>query len=247
MSEPHVHRVILDTPPSMSDLHGSVRPAARQSLLTAAATSQLELLGADQPKTVELIGAGWILARIRFELLRPVICCKPVEVTTWSADAQGAGFQREAEFFADGTCVARTASLWCLAAVDGHKLLRPAVLTDKVDLHTTGPQTFPAPGKLRLPSREGEPFRHVVRYSDVDMNGHLHNARYTDLCCDALGLERREERVREFQINFMAECLPGEELSIYTEEQNGEALLCGIGADGKIRFTAFFILDKSPY
>ena len=244
MSEPHFYTVTLDTPPSMSDLHGYVRPAALQSLLLTAATGQLELLGAGRDRTIELLNAVWILARIRFELYHPVLCCKPVEVTTWSADAKGAGFQREAEFYANGGLVARAAALWCLADLESRKLLRPAALLEKLDLRTAGPQRFPAPGRLKLPAREGEPYYHTVRYSDVDMNRHLHNARYTDLCCDALALEQTGELVREFQINYTAECRPGERIAIYTERAGETALLCGVGPEEKIRFEAAFTLEQ---
>ncbi len=237
-----IYTAILGTPPAMSDLHGYVRPGAVQGLLLEAATRQLEEIGAGRDRTLALLDAVWVLVRIRLELEKPLICCRPVQVTTWSADAKGAGFQRETEFHAEGELIGRGVSLWCLADRATHKLLRPAALLEKVDLKTAGPQRFPSPARLRPPVREGEPYFHTVRYSDVDMNGHLHNARYTDICCDALGLERSGAWVRAFQINYTAECLPGERIAVYTEREGDAFLLCGVGPDEKNRFEAEFRL-----
>ncbi|MNH39600.1 Acyl-ACP thioesterase [compost metagenome] len=78
-----------------------------------------------------------------------------------------------------------------------------------------------------------EAYRYQVRYSGLDNNGHLNNARYVDLCCDALTLEEWEEsKLSGLQITYVQEAKYGEEFSIlrncrteqevFVRGQNGE-------------------------
>ena len=45
-------------------------------------------------------------------------------------------------------------------------------------------------------------------------------------------------------LGFLAECLPGEEISLYTGQKEGEHDVLGRGREGKERFHAILTLDK---
>ena len=55
----------------------------------------------------------------------------------------------------------------------------------------------------------------TVRYSHLDVNGHLNNTVYGDLVCDVLPFEELVNRgIREFRIVFRHEARYGEELGL---------------------------------
>jgi len=60
-----------------------------------------------------------------------------------------------------------------------------------------------------------EAYRYQVRHSGLDSNGHLNNARYGDLCCDALTLaEWDNAEFTRFRITYLQEAKFGDELTI---------------------------------
>ena len=52
-------------------------------------------------------------------------------------------------------------------------------------------------------------------YSELDVNGHVNNARYADWLCDALGIETMQEyRVKTMRLSYAAEIRPGQEMQL---------------------------------
>ena len=76
----------------------------------------------------------------------------------------------------------------------------------------------PPLGAPRMPRRLSGACAQSARlpvFSEIDVNGHVNNARYADWLCDALGMETmREYRVETMQISFASEILPGEEMTL---------------------------------
>ena len=67
----------------------------------------------------------------------------------------------------------------------------------------------------------------------------MNNVKIVDVVCDGLELDRRENTfVAEIQVNYTAECMPGEAITLSVGEQEG-GLTCVFGTvDGKSRFEA---------
>ena len=84
------------------------------------------------------------------------------------------------------------------------------------------------------------------RYSDTDLNGHVNNTRYADFACDALEMERLgpDRFLSSMQIGYLAECRPGEELLLWTKEQDGTHFVQGMDEGGKSRFEAALIFGE---
>ncbi|MBR6197709.1 MAG: acyl-[Bacteroidaceae bacterium] len=74
------------------------------------------------------------------------------------------------------------------------------------------------PSKIKV--SVGEPCDTVrVKYSDIDINGHMNSCRYIEHILDVFSLRfYSEHRIRRFEIAYMAECLCDDELAIYKDE-----------------------------
>ena len=84
--------------------------------------------------------------------------------------------------------------------------------------------------KLRL--REGEEAGiRTVRYSDLDGNGHLYNAVYSDIAVDALPDPLRRKQLRQFQINFNHEAMLDEEIHLLRAIEENTATVKGVVGD----------------
>ena len=67
--------------------------------------------------------------------------------------------------------------------------------------------------------------RRTVRYSDLDVNGHMNNCRYMDWVSDTLpGSFHGSHRVSEFTVNYLSEAREGEELRLQFQLADGPCL-----------------------
>ena len=71
--------------------------------------------------------------------------------------------------------------------------------------------------------------------TDIDLNGHVNNARYPRFVIDALN-PGDEGSVRSFQIDYRHEVMPGAPLAVHTLVEDGRVLSKGVREDGNVAF-----------
>ena len=224
------------------DCRGLLRPGALFEIMQDAATQHADLLqiGAHD------IGALWVLSRLRVQLDRPLRAGEILSLTTWCAGLKGATWLRGFRFQVNGEPVGQAISAWVVLDPESRRLLRPDAVSASAH-YQNAPQTggMKAPCKLRLPA---DAFHHVhtVRYSDMDVNRHLNNAKIVDIISDALELERRtDDFLSSLQVNYTAESVAGDELSLYTGEAGGTWAVRGICGEAE-RFEAAAVFTSVP-
>ena len=99
--------------------------------------------------------------------------------------------------------------------------------------------------KLKLPKHLEYAAKHTVSYSDLDVNAHLNNVKVSDIICNALKLETAMEGkyVSEFQIGYLKESKPGDEL-ILSVSASDEGIYAAGECGGEQRFESFFVLTQ---
>jgi acyl-ACP thioesterase len=84
--------------------------------------------------------------------------------------------------------------------------------------------------------RAGRPVgRYQVHYSDIDVNRHANASRYLQWIVDSHSQEQLESSgLAAFELSFLAEALPNDEVTVLAEERDGREL-CSVrrDADGK--------------
>ncbi|MDR2388765.1 MAG: acyl-[acyl-carrier-protein] thioesterase [Tannerellaceae bacterium] len=165
--------------------------------------------------------ATWVLSRLAIELTSYPRLSEEVRLLTWIEGAAGLFTHRCFELAdAGGEALGYARSVW--AAID-LTTRRPTPL-DAGALNayrTERPCPIGKPGKI--PPVEhlagGEPYR--VRYSDLDVNGHLNSIRTMERLLDCFDLEMfRQRTVARFEIAYMAEGRYGMELAFHHRESS---------------------------
>lgn len=228
------------------DLFGHCRPSAVLGFLQEAATQAAGALHVSREEMVRQYNAFWMLSRIRYELYRPLRCGERLTVKTWHRGGKSALMYREFAMSVGRIPVGQAVSIWVLADLDTHKLLHLSGVTQFEG--TDGGELCRGDvlRKPRFPQNMVLMERRKMHYSDTDINGHVNNGRYADFACDALSLEKREKErfVSALQLGYLAECMPGEEISLLTGQEGQEHLVLGKGPEEKERFQAILTLDK---
>ena len=228
------------------DLFGHCRPSAVLGLLQEAATEAAGALHLSGPEVRERYQAFWMLARIRYELKRPLLWNEPVTIKTWHRGGKAAVMYREFDISVAGELVGQALSAWVLAGVDSHKLLHLSGVGEIEDTSGGSLCRSDTLRKLRLPEGLEIVEERKLHYSDTDVNGHVNNTRYADFLCDALGLEAlgAGKFVSGLQLCYLTECLAGETIRLRKGREGEDWCVHGESLDGEGRFDGILTLDN---
>ena len=131
----------------------------------------------------------------------------------WCAGIKGATWLRAFELKIGEEAIGQALSAWVILDRETRRILRPTQMPAARSYLELAPGNCPAvPGKL-LCTALAPHHVHTVRYSDLDINGHMNNVKIVDVVCDGLELDRQDGLfVSEIQVNYTSECMPGSRL-----------------------------------
>lgn len=220
------------------DATGRWKPSAMLIRMQEAAECHAAELGFPRQRLLEA-GMCWVIYRQRMTLRRVPEFGEALRLCTWPAPVEGVLFPRHYRFETPaGAPLAEATSSWVLIDIHTRRPLRPTALPGSIP---TDPEAErPLPGMLRLPADVQALETRRVRWSELDVNGHMNNARYADWLCDALDARRLRTRgLSAWQINYVSEALTDEEIALTAADLGDRFLLGGARAqDGRSVFQA---------
>ena len=224
------------------------RLSALLGYLQEAATTHACLLHVSRKETLEKYNSFWMLARIWCRLERPLLWNETFTVRTSYREGKGASFYRDFDLFVDGMPVGEAVSVWVLADLDTRRLLRMSRVQEFSQAEGSLSPKTKTLSRIHLPEGMVKVDCRKLYYSDTDINCHVNNTRYADFTCDALRLETLDSGlfVSELQLDYTAECRPGEELTILSGELDGRMYVQGLDPEGKSRFDALLGYGTAP-
>ncbi|MDR2069709.1 MAG: acyl-ACP thioesterase [Spirochaetaceae bacterium] len=191
--------------------------AATFDFFQEVAISHAENLGVGR-EAMARTGQGWVLSRISVFLERRPRWGETITVRSWPRGWDRLFAVRDYDIRdASDTPVVRGRSNWLILDIEKRRPLRPQAVMDTLPLNE-GLDALPG-GAGALETRDalaraGE--RHA-RYSDIDYNGHVNNARYIQWIQDVTGpglLEQADEM--RLDINYLSEIKSGEAIELWT-------------------------------
>ena len=155
-------------------------------------------------------GFFWALVQQKLKMTRWPEWNEQITVHTWSLPIQGVYAFREFELYCKGEKIGESASTWITMDIQSR---RPIELTDQQEIffpRTDGGLSFRTE-RITLPSEMQLVKEFPVRVSDLDMNSHVNNVKYTQWALDMM-TERnhREFVITEYSINFLSEAFMGD-------------------------------------
>lgn len=228
----------------MVDSEYNLKLSALLRFMQNAATAHYESLGVGRMKLISE-GFVFLLSKIALKVKEMPKADETVTLTTWEYGLKGAYFIRNFAFSTENCENAVTAqTLWVVANPETHSIVRPSDFPHPVNANPI--EVDVVAGKVS--ERECEAVRsekRVVRYSDIDCNGHMNNTVYADISTDILFNHTGAVNVREFSINYNRECRAGDTLTLTLykcadTQENGNTtfVISGEFPDGKNSFKA---------
>ena len=191
---------------------------------------------------------AWILSRMKIRVTERPDWDDELTVETWPRGLEKIFALRDFRISdRAGREVAEATTCWLMVNTLTRRPLR--IPSDYLAFEPRTDAVFDqTPGKISLPDGMAFCERRQVKYSDLDVVGHVNNVRFIEWCSDALGTDLLTGHfISGFEINFIGEARPGDEVEITCSgKQSTEIFLSGknITADREC-FRAFCSLAKT--
>ena len=214
------------------------KPSGLMGILQEAAVAAACELHASRPEMMEKYNLFWMLARMWYRLDRPLKWNETLSIRTWHLGGSGASSYRDFDLFVDGKPVGEAVSVWVLADADTHRLARMSKIAEFQGTDGGELCKDKSLSRFKLPQEMAAADHRAMHYSDTDINGHVNNVRYADFICDAIRMDQlgQDFYVSALQVDYLAECMAGETITLFTGEQDGLRYVRGADAAGKSRF-----------
>ncbi len=177
-------------------------------------------------------GMVFLITKSESTIKRMPAHTEELRVVTKPQGVRGAEFYRDYEFFVGEESIAYVMQCSVAANTQTHRIMHPRKFAAYgLDASVNG-----ITDHVLSRIRTGElPFlgERMIRYSDLDYNGHLNNAIYGDIFYDFVPGGIFGNKLEKIQINFVNESLLGETIRIFGEETNGNVVMYGENSRGR--------------
>ena len=176
----------------------------------------------------------WIISRIKYEVLKPLKADTEYVIKTWPLKPTKLNFQREYLILdKDGSEVVKGSANWLTMDRATRRLVIGAAVFP--DMEFCDAENFSSK-VMRLRDFDNGEFKKEITLTKehIDSNGHVNNKHYTTLVEEALN--GFSSTLKSFQIDYVAEIMENDKVSVYTLNEN-EAIFVK-GETDKINFIA---------
>ena len=224
------------------DRYGRIQPTALLDLLQDVATIQAEDMGIGHD-AMEARGVFWAVVRLKYEIAREPQHYQIVSVRTWPHTLTSFSFLRDYLVRDEnGETLAKATSEWVLMDIEKRKFVKVKdIYEGSYDFDEA--RAFPDRLRKIADFKEGNrPLYTVVpAFCDIDVNGHVNNARYPSYVMNALAPDQ-DMRIKSLQFDYRHEVLPASPLTVQTLVEEGRVRSKGLREDGATAFACSIVL-----
>ena len=164
-----------------------------------------------------------------------------IVVRTWEEKSEPLQFVRAVEIESlDGEKLVSGITAWLLIDLNQRRIM-PIKKFDSMGLRTptekkTEHDCLPF-RKIQIPEDMTLWDERVIKYTDLDANGHTNNSRYAAFAVDALPEQFQSKVFKDFRINFAKEAMLGQKVQVFGKIEENENKLFILGkAEGETSF-----------
>ncbi len=209
--------------PVAVDQFGRLKASRLLAYLQDVAGDHSAILGTDQ-KALTDKNLFWAVIRHRVQIARLPQSGEKLRIETWPMPTTRTAYPRSTIAYDEaGNECFRSISLWILMDASSRAMVLPGKSGVEVGGLLRGCELC-APSSI-LPKEMGSLQERIVRYTDLDINGHMNNCRYLDWVEDLLpSTFHAQHEIREFTLCYMSEVRENEPVQLHWELSDGPDL-----------------------
>lgn len=188
---------------------------------------------------------AWLLAKVKISVMRYPKLKENISIITWPQLPGPIEYQRDFIIKDEkGNIIVKALTSWIVVDTKTREIKRSSLIPlDHLTIHPERPlgKRF---YRFKPSYQTKEIYQRTVGYSDIDIMGHLNNAKYLDFVLDCFSIkEHQNMTISEAELHFSKEALPGDKLKMaITDIETGinpEVYVEGIKSSGnEIAFKA---------
>lgn len=210
-----------------TDLNGNMSFTAIARYLQEAAWHSAENLGFGYKRAMEL-GQFWVVVRQHIKIYKFPRWAEQITIETWPRGIDGLWAFRD-YYLKDGSgnILGGIASSWMIIDANKRRPQKPEIVFDALP-YTLNKRAIEDDAPKITWDGPSEPIdERIVRFSDMDHNGHVNNSKFIEWIFDALRLNGNKKQYKEFMINYLLEVKEKEHVRIYAFMNEREMLVKG--------------------
>lgn len=211
-------------------------------LFQMVSSNHSDLLGAGVKDTVEK-GICWVVNKIQVNVSRLPKASEEVIISTHAGPTKLFIFTRYYQIYdLNHNLLVSASSTWVLLDINTRKLITHPPLFEKLIPETSEddislPTKFPDVELSKIEDR-------VVRYNDIDLNGHLNNTKYIDYITDLKDESfYKKHSLKSILVSYDKEIKEKEVVTLYMDDSDSSNLVKG-KVNGINCFTAYIEYNK---
>lgn len=179
------------------------------------------------------LGYAWVLSRLCVRIGRFPDLGERITLRTWPHARDQYATRRDFLIFGeDGSEIVQAASSWVVLDLSTRKLTAlPPFLDGLWDTTPAPALDYPSKTVPRL-KPDGQGTAIAVRRADLDINGHVNNARFPEWCLESLPNEAEGLALTQADIAFRAECRLGDQVASHSAPAEDGYLHCLTKGEG---------------
>lgn len=194
------------------DLNGELKASSLLEMLQDAANSHSCEYGVSQLELMKK-GALWIVVKQSVEIRSAARYGEEIVIETWPGKPRVALLPRFYRVLSVGSEVlAEGLAWWAIISSKTRTLASPNTLGIELPWEVRGCETA-MPRRRLTPEPYGQS-EFTVPWSYCDLNGHMNNCKYLDLCEDVLRQQHIGKRLCAFTVEHSGEALPDQKLHL---------------------------------
>ena len=225
------------------DRNNKILPSSVLDIFQDVAGIHAEMLGISGPQILER-SLCWMITRGRYEVVKQPKLYQTVVVKTWPVESRRIELDRDYEIRSeDGELLIKGTSQWVVMDITDRsapKLVPARDFDIGLDEYVTDRAFEGAFTRVVYKSVEcDEPYLCRSGYTDLDMNGHVNNVKYSSFALNAIARElSASTEISGVRIDYVKEVLEGDVLKIHHTVKENE--------DGTLEFLCRGATDAAP-
>ena len=162
----------------------------------------------------------WVLSRAKIIIKKYPELDEELEVKTWPKGVNKLFFLRDLEIKnSKKELIANATTSWLIIDTERNRPQRPAVISDRFSDYPDKHAIKEIPKKIPDVEDKTLCLNKTVRYTDLDVNNHMNNAKYVEQILNSFSESfYNKKEIKELQINFLNQCKYGDVLKVYKKE-----------------------------
>lgn len=196
---------------------------------------------------------SWMLLNNKIEFMKEIVKTdQKLIIETVATGIKGVKLFREDFIYIEDkkeeNLLAHNGSVWILADINTHMPRRPYHIIDKKevegksDIEKTFAKHIEDLKPISEENQKVKIFDHLVSYSDIDSNRHMHNTHYIKMAIDAianfenLDIEKEKVIIYNLNIRYLKEIFLNEKINLYVIKDGPYHIVEGITDKDQISF-----------